>query len=124
MDLQTSKLVVWAQGSGPVRHVHLRNYLFNSKSKYVIKDHIVNTRLHDGPVFNVPKPNNDIIKKSVLYSGAIEWNNLDSETRNINEIVQFKRIQKAWMLSTIKIVNSRGERVLRGMEIQYSRTNI
>ena len=82
------------------RHVHLRNYMFNNKKKYVKEDNPVNTRLHDGPVFDVPKPINDIIKKSVIYSGAIDWNNLDPETRNIDELFQFKRVQKAWMLNT------------------------
>ena len=45
------------------RHVHLRSYLFDNKNKYIKESHNVNTRLHDGPVFEVPKPNNDIIKK-------------------------------------------------------------
>ena len=82
------------------RHVHLRNYMFNNKSKYIRGSHSINTRLFDGPVFDVPKPNNDIIKKSVIYSGALDWNNLESDLRNIKELFQFKRSQKAWMSST------------------------
>ena len=82
------------------RHVHLRNYMFNNRSKYIKEKHIVNTRLHDGPVFEIPKPNNDIIKKSVIYSGALDWNSLDTDTRNIKELFQFKRLQKAWMAGT------------------------
>ena len=82
------------------RQVHLRNYMFNNKSKYVQENHLVNTRLYDGPVFNVNKPNNDIFKKSVTYSGALDWNGLDAETRNIKELFQFKRIQKSWMCKT------------------------
>ena len=80
------------------RHVHLRNYMFNNKSKYVKGNHLVNTRMHDGPVFDVPKPNSDVIKKGVIYSGALDWNNLDAEIRNIKDLVQFKRTQKYWML--------------------------
>ena len=72
------------------RHVHLRNYMFNNKNKYVKENHLVNTRLHDGPVFNIPKPNNDIFKKSVIYSGALDWNCLEADTRCINELFQFK----------------------------------
>ena len=60
----------------------------------------INTRLHDGPVFKVTHPNNEPIKRSVMYSGALEWNNLDADIRNIKDIVNFKRIQKAWMLNT------------------------
>ena len=35
-----------------------------------------------------------------MYAGAIEWNNLDADIRNIDDIVKFKRIQKALMLNT------------------------
>ena len=35
-----------------------------------------------------------------MYAGALEWNNLDSELRNIDDIVKFKRFQKSWMLKT------------------------
>ena len=28
-------------------------------------------------MFNILKPNNDIYKKSVIYSGALDWNSLD-----------------------------------------------
>ena len=70
------------------RHVHLRNYMFNNRSKYIKEKHIVNTRLHDGPVLEIPKPNNDLIKKRVIYSGALDWNNLDADTRNIKELFQ------------------------------------
>ena len=54
-------------------------------------------------VFEVTKPNNDIIKKSVIYSGALDWNSLDSETRNIKEFVHFKRLQKAWMVNSYTV---------------------
>ena len=86
------------------RQVHLRNYMFKLKN---INDNMVdnsnsnmNTRLHDGPVFKVTHPNSEPIKRSVMYAGALEWNNLDSDIRNIDDIVKFKRIQKSWMLKT------------------------
>ena len=60
--------------------------MFNNKCKYVKVSHSINTRLNDGPVFEVPKPNNDVIKKSVIYSGALDWNSLDSYVRNIKEL--------------------------------------
>ena len=86
------------------RKVHLRNYMFKLKKfdNNLVNnvDVHVNTRLHDGPVLKVTHPNSEPIKRSVMYSGALEWNNLDSEVRNINDIVQFKRIQKSYMLNT------------------------
>ena len=82
------------------RHVHLRNYMYNNQSKYIKEHHSINTRMNDGPVFEVQKPNNDIFKKSVIYSGAIDWNSLEADTRNIDQLFKFKRAQKAWMSST------------------------
>ena len=86
------------------RKVHLRNFMFKMKKKNCnLVDNTgmpVHTRLHDGPVFKVTHPNSDLIKRSVMYSGALEWNNLDSEIRNIDDIVLFKRKQKFWMLES------------------------
>ena len=81
------------------RKVHTRNYLFNKKDMCENINNI-NTRLHDGPVFKVIHPNVESVKRSVWYGGSIEWNGLDAETRNIIEAVQFKRVQKSWMLNT------------------------
>ena len=79
--------------------------MFNNKTKYVKNTHSINTRLRiqDGPVFEVIKPNNDTYRKSVIYSGALDWNSLESETRNIKELVYFKRTQKAWMINSYTI---------------------
>ena len=86
------------------RQVHLRNFMFKSKcndNMLVDNETIqVNTRLHDGPVFKVTHPNSEPIKRSVMYSGALEWNNLDADIRNIKDITSFKRNQKSWMLNT------------------------
>ena len=86
------------------RQVHLRNFMYKvkkEKSNLVNNDATnINTRLHDGPVFKVTHPNSDPIKRSVMYAGALEWNNLDSDIRNIEDIDKFRRNQKAWMLNT------------------------
>ena len=83
------------------RNVHLRNFMFKQKKKECnVVDNsevTINTRLHDGPVFKVTHPNSEPIKRSVMYSGALEWNNLDADLRNIDDI---KRKQKFWMLET------------------------
>ena len=75
-------------------------FMFNNKSKCVKETHSISTRLNDGPLFDIPKPNSDIIKKSVIYSGALDWNNLDADIRNIGELFQFKRSQKSWTANT------------------------
>ena len=59
----------------------------------------ISTRLNDGPVFKVTHPNSEPIKRNVMYAGALEWNNLDSDIRNIDDMVKFKRYQKSWMLN-------------------------
>ena len=85
------------------RQVHLRNDMFKIKGieKKLNNSEIqINTRLHDGPVFNVTHPNSEPIKRSVMYAGALEWNNLDADVRNIRDILSFKRKQKSWMLKT------------------------
>ena len=86
------------------RIVHLRNFMFNLKNKKCkIVDNsekAINTRLHDGPVFKISHPNSEPIRRSVMYSGALEWNNLDADIRNISDITSFKRKQKFWMLES------------------------
>ena len=65
-----------------------------------IEDSNMNTRLHDGPVFKVTHPNSEPNKRSVMYAGALEWNNLEADIRNIEDIDKFKRNQKVWMLNS------------------------
>ena len=35
-----------------------------------------------------------------MYAGALEWNNLEADIRNIEDIDKFKRNQKVWMLNS------------------------
>ena len=85
------------------RQVHLRNFILRLKqngSNMVNNENLnISTRLRDGPVFKVTHPNSEPIKRSVMYAGELERNNLDSELRNIDDIVKFKRVQKSWMLN-------------------------
>ena len=41
-------------------------------------------RLHQAPVFWQCKPKNEKVRKNVFYRGAIAWNNLPSDERNMN----------------------------------------
>ena len=51
------------------------------------------TRLQMAPVFNTYKPNNEKSHKNVLYRGAIEWNALPANVRNL-DFKDFKCLQK------------------------------
>ena len=52
------------------------------------------TRLHDAPVLNVPFPNNETYKKSVIFRGSTAWNSLSVENRNIPTFDSFKSVLK------------------------------
>ena len=38
--------------------------------------------------------------RNVYYAGAVEWNSLVAERRNIKSFHDFKRFQKSWLLNT------------------------
>ena len=63
------------------------------KNANLLKPKAVNTRLHDAPVFNTYKPNNEKAKCNVIYKGAIKWNKLNSISRNL-DFSDFKTSQK------------------------------
>ena len=86
------------------RLVHLRNFMYNRKClcEFDIDDNIekICTRSNSGPLFQIRKPNCESFKRNICYSGAIEWNNLDANVRNSENIFIFKKIQKTWLAGT------------------------
>ena len=75
--------------------IHLRNVMFRNKDKCEPKpENAIVTRENSGPTFKVSKPNNEVYKRTVFYSGAIEWNKLMllKEFKNLGFIllIQFK----------------------------------
>ena len=85
------------------RHVHLRNFMYNRKylcHNNFNDDNRICTRSNAGPTFDVIKPNCETFKRNICYSGAIDWNNLNAETRNIENIFLFKKIQNTWLNKT------------------------
>ena len=60
----------------------------------------VNTRAHDAPLFNTDCPNNELFKRNIYYNGALKWNELAVDVRNIKDYSVFKNNQKDWMLQT------------------------
>ena len=79
---------------GNRRIVHLRNFLFNRKHLCENVDdteYNICTRSKSGPHFYVNKPNCEAYKRSICYSGSIEWNNLNSDIRNLDNKIEFKK---------------------------------
>ena len=52
------------------------------------------TRLHDGPVLNIPFPNNETFKKSIIFRGSTLWNSLTPIERNTPSFECFKSLLK------------------------------
>ena len=85
------------------RHVHLRNFMYNRKNlcqKTMEDENRICTRANAGPLFEIEKPNCESYKRNVCYSGALDWNNLNANVRNSENIYIFKKIQKTWLEST------------------------
>ena len=65
--------------------MHLLLYMQKQQTKKeLLKKHTINTRLHQGPVFASYKPNNEKAKQNILYRGALSWNELAAEKRNMD----------------------------------------
>ena len=61
----------------------------------------VYTRAHDACLFTTIRPANEKYKRNIYYKGAIIWNELPVDTRNINKCENFKLKQKKWLLQTV-----------------------
>ena len=75
------------------RKYNLRKYVFKQKGNQSITvNREIRTRRHGAVVFETRRPNLEMYKKSTLYKGALEWNNLI--VRNIEKFAIFKEMQK------------------------------
>ena len=61
-----------------------------------IKD--INTRARAAPIFKTIIPKCEKYKNSVLYNGAVLWNTLPVNVRNLATYDSFKNLQKRNML--------------------------
>ena len=83
------------------RKVHLRNVMYENKNKCIDqKDDIIVTRENSGPKFSILKPNCESYKRNVYYAGAVDWNSLEADRRNIKNYQEFKRVQNSWLLNS------------------------
>ena len=76
------------------RESHLLLFMHKQTcQEHLLKIKTVNTRLQNGPVFQTNKPNNEKVKLSVYYRGAIAWNAMIADNRNMS-FNEFKLYQK------------------------------
>ena len=72
------------------RKLHLLLFMHKQTNKAnFVKQTNIRTRLHCAPVFKTYKPNNEKVKQNVMYRGAITWNALPANDRNVT-FVKFK----------------------------------
>ena len=83
----------WGQSSVAVTQPHCNVHLLHGRE--------IRTRAHDAPLFNVIIPRCEAFKRSVGYFGAVGWNELPPNVRNLNTLLEFKNFQKKQMLSPL-----------------------
>ena len=85
----------------PRRRMHILNFMYKQTANpEIVNNRPIHTRAHDAPLFITIKPKNETTKKSVLYRGAILWNNLPVQVRLIADYEKFKLDRKRWLGST------------------------
>ena len=84
----------------PRRTCHLLNFVFHRvhNPKYT---KVVNRQLRrfEAPILTETVPNNSSFSRSVLYQGAMNWNLLPVNERNILDYENFKQVQKKKLLN-------------------------
>ena len=77
------------------RDAHLLNYMYKKLDCMDLLDiKNINTRARDAPLFKTIIPKCEKYRQSVLYKGAIMWNALPVNVRNIDNYNSFKDFQK------------------------------
>ena len=88
------------------RNFNLRKFMFKQKDNQdIVVYREIRTRRHDALIFETCIPNLELFKKSTIYRGIIEWNNLPTGTRNIELLESFKSHQKNEMYEHLPILN-------------------
>ena len=82
---------------------HVLNFIYNRKSRPdLLNNREIRTRAHDAPIFNVQIPRCEAFKRSVGYFGAVEWNNLPPDMRNMDPYLVFKFHNRKEMLKPLE----------------------
>ena len=80
---------------GDRANTHLQKLMYKRAQNDKYLDHTEGrTMLHDAPVLDIPFPNKELFKKSVIFRGSTMWNALPPQTRNIAMFDCFKTEMK------------------------------
>ena len=84
------------------RECHINNFMYSRLSREDLLDgHNIRTRAHDVPLFDVKVPKIKTYKRAVEYAGAVRWNSLPAEVRNIQSFPAFKQKQRKDMYESV-----------------------
>ena len=87
------------------RKAHVLNFMYNRKSRPELMNvREIRTRAHNAPMFNVTVPRCEAFKRSVGYSGSVDWNNLPPNLRNTDGYLAFKAHTKKEMLRPLSAI--------------------
>ena len=87
------------------RIYNLRKYMFRQKeNQNLVVQREIRTRRHDAVIFETCRPILEKYKKGAIHRGFLEWNNFDVNIRNINSFMEFKSVQKKWMIDQFVII--------------------
>ena len=62
------------------------------------------TRRRNAPLLKTLKSNYKVVDRSVYLQAAATWNNMNIETRNIDNLEGFKAVQKKLLLDSVPLV--------------------
>ena len=84
------------------RLMHLNLFMYKQKNNVkIVNKRNVRTRAHDALLYTTSKPKNEKYKRNVFYKGALLWNNLPVEERNLQTYTIFKTRQKLKLLQQL-----------------------
>ena len=85
------------------RRAHVNIFMYKRTARAdLIDNREIRTRAHDAPLFKVKVPKKESYKRAVEYFGAVQWNSLPVDVRNIQNIETFKHDQKLKLTNNIK----------------------
>ena len=84
------------------RIAHVNNFMYcRLGNPSLIDSRDIRTRAHDAQLFKVTIPSLEAYKRSIVYAGSLQWNNLPADTRNIKNFDLFKSRQRTCMLENL-----------------------
>ena len=67
-------------------------FYLSSHFNHVTHEYFTRSSMYD---LDVPKPNREIFRPSIVYQGAVAWNGLDNDLKCCDSITSFKQLYKA-----------------------------